>query len=224
MQQGRAMPNNLMAYYPSGNLTYGTTNAVDYQAASSYATNITFQFANVVAGAVTSGSQLANYYSYQWPMYSQATQGVWGQVAPLYPDQQNLGSIVSYGNCIVGIDVNYNYEETAEMKAAREIADLKRENASKRAEELLLMVLGDKQKKQYLELGYFETIINDKTYRINKGRSGNVQLIEKGLAKAKYCIHPTEFLPDQDTMLAQYLMLKSNEDAFLKTANRTVLY
>lgn len=112
---------------------------------------------------------------------------------------------------------NYGtYEETPEQK-------LKRELASKRAEELLLLHLSDNERKQYLEFGYFETNINDKTYRINKGRAGNVYLIEGGKTKYKYCAHPNDYTPEQDAMLAQLLMLKTDEDRFIKTANRTTL-
>jgi hypothetical protein len=126
--------------------------------------------------------------------------------------------------------------ETPEEKAAREAAEIKyqleaeqrrkkQEVAATRAEQLLFAVISEDQRKQYTELGYFETVVNDRVYRIKKGRAGNVmQLDENGKPKFKYCIHPIEWVPDQDTMLTQFLLLMTDEQHFLKTANRTVLY
>ena len=95
------------------------------------------------------------------------------------------------------------------------------EEATKKAECLLLMVLNDKQKQQYKELGYFETEVGDRVYRIKKGYSGNVELIDNGKPKTRFCIHTDEWLPDADTMLAQLLMLRTNEKKFLEVANHT---
>ena len=141
-----------------------------------------------------------------------------------------------YANATGG-EINYNYriiycnswdivetpEQIAARKEAQEKEDLKRKIAAAKAEELLLACISDEQKKQYLEQGYFETIVNDNLYRIKKGRSGNVELIENGKPSSKFCIHPNMFVPDQDTMLAQYLLLHSDEPKFLKLANRTRL-
>lgn len=114
--------------------------------------------------------------------------------------------------------------ETEEQKVARELREIKYEAASKRAEELLLAVLPAKQRQQYLEKGYFDTEIGDKIYRINKGRSGNVKLIEKEKTIASFCIHPEEYLPHADNMLAQYLLLRTDERKFLAKANKTIIY
>lgn len=114
--------------------------------------------------------------------------------------------------------------ETEEQKVARELSEIKQKAASQRAEDLLLMILPAKQKQQYLEKGYFDTEIGDKIYRINKGWSGNVKLIEKEKTVASFCIHPEEYLPHADNMLAQYLMLRTDEHKFLAKANKTILY
>lgn len=122
----------------------------------------------------------------------------------------------------------YVVNETPEQREQREAVDLQRrikhESANKRAEELLLMLLNDDQKQQYAELNYFETAINDRVYRIRKGRSGNVRMLKDGKEREQFCAHPVDYLPDADTMIAQYLMLKTDEQAFLAKANRTVLY
>lgn len=120
--------------------------------------------------------------------------------------------------------------ETPEQQAERLVREvqlkLKRGIADKRAEELLLMLLNEKQQQQYSDLGYFETQINDKLYRIRKGHSGNVRLLIDGKEKEKFCAHPQDayLIPEQDSMIAQYLMLCADEKAFLAKANRTVLY
>jgi hypothetical protein len=123
--------------------------------------------------------------------------------------------------------VNYNFvtrEPTEEEKAASKLWAAEKEQAKQKAEELLLLVLTDTQKEQYKAHGYFETEVNDKIYRIKTGRSGNVELLENGKAKYRYCAHPWIDTPDQDTMLTQLLMLKTDESQFLQIANRTVLY
>jgi hypothetical protein len=131
----------------------------------------------------------------------------------------------SYGNASFEWNCVVETEEQRLAREAREMAArIKREAATKRAEELLLVCLTEEQRKQYTELGYFETLVNDKVYRINRGRSGNVQLIEGGVPKAKFCIHPRAIIPDQDTMLAQLLMLRTDEAEFLRVANRTILH
>jgi hypothetical protein len=61
-------------------------------------------------------------------------------------------------------------------------------------------------------------------YIINKGRSGNVVLKNgRGTDIERLCIHPSDAVPDYDTMLAQKLMLEDNEANFRKVANITRL-
>ena len=42
---------------------------------------------------------------------------------------------------------------------------------------------------------------------------------DAGVEIRSFCIHPTERVPDADSMLAQKLMLETDHDRFLKTAN-----
>ncbi len=51
----------------------------------------------------------------------------------------------------------------------------------------------------------------------------NVELIVAGKAKFKYCALPADYAPAPDVMLAQLLMLQTDENKFLATANRTTL-
>jgi hypothetical protein len=158
------------------------------------------------------GTQTYIYPPIQWPTQSITSPVMYYNYPYLY-QTQNL--------------VYFNFidsrPETLEQKVAREEQEVKRLAATKRAEDLLLLHLNDEQIKQYLTEGYFETVVNDKIYRINKGRAGNVYLIEKGKTKYKYCAHPAAYTPEGDAMLAQLLMLKTDEERFIKTANRTIL-
>lgn len=112
------------------------------------------------------------------------------------------------------------YVETAEDRARR-ARQKKRAEACDRAEELLLTCIGDGHKKSYKEHGYFDVEVKDRIFRIHKGRSMNITEIDKGGIKiARWCVHPSEYVPDADTMLAQYLLLKTDERKFLELANR----
>jgi hypothetical protein len=128
--------------------------------------------------------------------------------------------------------IHYNYPvtfqpETPEDRVKREAlqldAEVRARVADSRADKLLMSFLSDEQATQFREEARFDLKINGKHYRINKGRSGNVQLIENGKPVAKYCAHPIEWTPNGDTMLAQMMLLKTDELAFLKVANRTAL-
>lgn len=132
--------------------------------------------------------------------------------------QQNITT------CSISYQVTPESEEqtAARLKYEKEREE-KRKAAEKRAEDLLLALLDDEQTAQYLADGYFDTAINDKVYRIKNGCAGNVELIVAGKAKYRYCAHPEHFLPNQDVMLSQLLMLKHDEGRFLAIANRTVL-
>ena len=57
---------------------------------------------------------------------------------------------------------------------------------------------------------------------IGPGRIGNVRLLdERGVWLASYCIHPTNEheLPVADIQLSQLLLLRSDEEEFLRVAN-----
>lgn len=100
-----------------------------------------------------------------------------------------------------------------------------REKANERAEKLLMEHLSPQQVDQLRVSGYFDVVVQGKTYRINRGRAGNIQLLDPSGRKAthRYCIHPRELCPDADSMLAQKLLLEADEPTFLRTANATRL-
>lgn len=97
--------------------------------------------------------------------------------------------------------------------------------AKERADKLLREHLSAEQKAQLEKENGFEVeSASGKKYLITRGRAGNVYSLDAKRRKvAKHCIHPVEYCPDQDTMLAQLLWLKWNEEEFLRVANTTRL-
>lgn len=182
---------------------------------------------------VTLGS--ATNVTYTWPSFSNYdTATVNWDFQQLYNIEYNrlytnFMNAYGTGNIVTNWYQNYVVSETEEQRAARIVREQQQMEAKKaamgRAEELLLACLTDEQRESYLKDGYIDTNVKDKTYRIEKGFAGNVYLVEKQVKKARFCIHPTDFrLPQQDAMLAQLLLLNTDEDQFLKTANRTILF
>jgi hypothetical protein len=111
-----------------------------------------------------------------------------------------------------------------EIEAQKRIAEQEREERE-RAEKLLREHLTKQQAAQLEKEGGFEVEAQSgKEYLITRGRQGNVYSLDAKRRKvARHCIHPEEFCPDPDTMLAQLCWLKWNETEFLKVANTTPL-
>jgi hypothetical protein len=126
------------------------------------------------------------------------------------------------------------HEPTPEQRAAWVLAaeqvrenarkdEAKRKAANDRAQALLDKHLADDQRQQLREHGHFFVCTKSGgRYRIRRGRAGNIDLINRdGVIVERLCAHPGDLIPDQDTMLAQKLMLECSEAEFLKVANRS---
>jgi hypothetical protein len=146
------------------------------------------------------------------------------------------GQLTQQGMTQIAMQYTYNDSQPTQKEIALRIAQQEEENerykkaleqklkAEARADELLLLFLNEEQKKQYKELGYFETEVNDTRYRLHRGRAGNVYKIDsKGKPVEQLCIHPKEWLPDSDNVLAQFLALTTDPVEFERTANHTRL-
>jgi hypothetical protein len=93
---------------------------------------------------------------------------------------------------------------------------VRRRKARLRAEALLWAWLSPAQRKQYRARRWFEvTAASGRRYRILRG--GVVRLDPRGSA---YCIEATSPVPIADEMLANKLLLETNERRFLATAHR----
>lgn len=116
------------------------------------------------------------------------------------------------------------YAAEAERQARQRVASRAREESRLRAEELLLQNLDKEQAAQFQRERAFEVYTQGRTkrYRVGYGTAGNVSLLDgKGVVVAKFCIHPEVACPTEDVMLAQKLLLETDEGTFLKIANRT---
>ena len=95
-------------------------------------------------------------------------------------------------------------------------AGARRRRARLRAEALLWTWLSPAQRRQYRARGWFEvTTASGRRYRILRG--GVMRLDPHGSA---YCIEATSPVPVADEMLANKLLLETNERRFLATAHR----
>jgi hypothetical protein len=127
-------------------------------------------------------------------------------------------------------------ERAAKAELARQAAaieDAKRkvftDTAKARARRLLFSMLSPDQQKELDEKNHFHLTVHSKdgtmkVYRIEHGYAGNVKLLgPDGQPIRRYCIHADSRLPYEDQMLAQKLLLESNEQDFLRIANMTQL-
>lgn len=93
--------------------------------------------------------------------------------------------------------------------------------ASRKAEELLLDNLTEEQADEYRRLQRFAVVIGDRTYRIRKGMHGNLDVIEDDRVIERLCVYARGGVPEQDNMLAQKLLLETDEEHVRRTANIT---
>ena len=99
---------------------------------------------------------------------------------------------------------------------------IKEKAKEEKARELLREVLTDEQDEQLEKKGYFElvSVNSGNRYRINKGRSRNVELLDSdGKSIKRLCFHPEALVHNYDTMVAQKLMLENDEEEVKKVAN-----
>jgi hypothetical protein len=92
----------------------------------------------------------------------------------------------------------------------------RRRQARRRAEALLLGWLSPDQRRQYQAHGWFE-VTTTRGYRYRVLRGGVIRLDPRGSA---YCIEATSPVPAADEMLANKLLLETDERRFLATAHR----
>jgi len=97
------------------------------------------------------------------------------------------------------------------------------EHAINRARALLLAHLNPDQRAEYERFGCFHVQgPSGRLYRIFHRWAGNIEIVTKpwGDPMAVLCIHPTEQIPIEDSLLAQKLMIECSEDDLHEIANR----
>jgi hypothetical protein len=106
--------------------------------------------------------------------------------------------------------------------AERKAEELEREAAKERARNLLCDHLSPKQEEDLRVRGYFDVVVNGRSYRIRRGGHGGwVERMDGQRATDGYCIYLQGECPAEDNMLAQKLLLETDEAEFLRIANRT---
>jgi hypothetical protein len=127
------------------------------------------------------------------------------------------------------------YQETEEERAAREerlraSVEAQRVRAEEarlaveKAEALLQAHLDEEQQAMLKrEAAFLVSVKSGRKYKVKRGQRGNVhELDDQGHAVREFCIHPDD-VPDQDAMLAQKLLLETDEASFRRIANITEL-
>lgn len=103
--------------------------------------------------------------------------------------------------------------------------ELRRRIAERRAQELLLMFLDEEQRRQYVINKSFHVHTAAGIFLVTRGHAGNLFLLEgeeESRRVRRFCYHayhPEGWIPDEDHMLAQKLMLESDVEAVLAEAN-----
>ena len=117
---------------------------------------------------------------------------------------------------------NQRYENERKIRAEE---DQKRIRAEERATQLLVSVLSEEQCKDFAAHGYFFVDApSGRRYRIDKGRSGNIKVIDRvtGVWTESLCVHQRDSIPIPDTMLMQKLLLETGaEEELRRVANIT---
>ena len=128
--------------------------------------------------------------------------------------------------------------ETEKRLAAQRKKDAERrrfqEEGKERARRLLASMLTPEQREEFEAENRFHLKVIDgksgeeRVYRIDQGYQGNVKLLgPDGRPIKSYCIHSATTddegnrLPNEDHMLAQKLLLQTDEERFLQVANMT---
>jgi hypothetical protein len=105
----------------------------------------------------------------------------------------------------------------------RREAEARKKEAEERARELLLSVLDDENKERYEKSSHI--IVkgrSGKSYKIKCGRVHNIyELDQHGREVMQYCVHVINPVPNHDNVLAQKLLIETDEDHFQRLANKT---
>lgn len=110
---------------------------------------------------------------------------------------------------------NYGYDDGGQAKSNRDPV------AKERACKLLREKLTPRQRADFDRHKRFEVVgRSGKRYRLTCKRVGNIDEIDdNGQVMIRYCVHPADFVPDEDTLVAQKLWLENADEELLAGAN-----
>lgn len=160
---------------------------------------------------------------------------VWNQAYTVQVLSSNAGTACRPAGWVVGNHPQLSPEEELqaqtrvqqEWQLRAQAEEAERQRARERAAIILREHLTDAQKAELADKRYFTIRTlrpqgEERIYRIHRGRSRNVEQVDQNGKRLKtLCIHPDISCPDEDTMLAQKLLLESEEDQFLRIANHS---
>lgn len=213
-----------------------------YSASTAMNTNHIWQSWNAVSYATTTATSITN--TNVWPIWasetsSGSTDGTWRTWITTYSNSAsttaNLITPTLYQRVerqhvpvdpAVEAAARVEREQRAAAYEAARVEEARRAAlADERAMRLLVSVLSEQQQRDLAAHDYFfvDAPVSGRRYRIDKGRSGNVKVIDRqtGVWTESLCIHQRENVPVADTMLIQKLLIETAEDAFRETANIT---
>lgn len=173
--------------------------------------------------------------------------GAWNSAYVSGNATYTTGGTISYTYEVPWERWNTRYEETAEEQTARvarqeqqriererqraendqrlAVQRAQRAKIDSRAEQLLMSLLNDGQRRTRREHGWFEVrgSLGGRWRIRNGGQSGNVDLMPQDgdVRLMSFCIHPPDRLPDADAHVAQMLGIVTDELAFRRTGNVT---
>jgi hypothetical protein len=122
-------------------------------------------------------------------------------------------------------------EERAAAEARRAASEARYVEQRKQAEEardaaerLLVSCLNRRQRSEYRRDKCFTVITRNgrRRYRIRPGEAP-IRIHGEDGRRYRYCIHPAHGFPSQDVALSQKLLLESDEAAFLRIANESLV-
>jgi hypothetical protein len=113
--------------------------------------------------------------------------------------------------------------ETPEQREARRERKRQKVDAERRARRLLFAHLDKLQRHVYKSLGYFFVVGGDtgRKYRLRYGTIRNIDVMcaDGRTVDRVLCCHPADDVPNEDSLLAQKVMLERCEREFVAMAN-----
>ncbi len=100
--------------------------------------------------------------------------------------------------------------------------ELNRLRSVRRARRLLEEILSPEQREQLKVHGFFLVRQGNHIYRINRGKTHNVFLVDaNGHAIENLCVIPDDYerVPEEDCMIAQKLLVEADHESFREIAN-----
>jgi hypothetical protein len=94
--------------------------------------------------------------------------------------------------------------------------------AERRARALLREMLSDAEYEQWKRCGYVEVRSPTRAHRVYRipGTGGRVRVYERGVTAMELCLQPIDPLPPSDLVLLHKLLIESDEQDYLATANQ----